>query len=106
MWTVNSDWPQMLAIGIIGNREMTSPGCVNTPGPSRCATILSGLREESPSEGLLLGPGGPASSGYRAGIWQEFGPMERALAAQDMHPQWLGLGDRVGRKGVGCRYCK
>lgn len=79
MWTLTSDWPQILAIGIIGKREMTSPECVNTPGPSRHATILSELREESTSEGLLVEPGGPASSGYRernlTGIWPyEKGP--------------------------------
>lgn len=83
----------MLAIGIIGKREMTSPGYVNTPGPSRCATILSGLREESPSESLLMGPGGPASSGYRTRNWQEFGPMERLCN----HSGW-GLGIELGGK--------
>lgn len=55
MWTVKFGW---LAIVINGKMRMTSPGHVNVSGPSRCATTLSGLRGERPSEGLLMGPGG------------------------------------------------
>lgn len=78
---------------------MTSPGCVHAPGSYRCTSTLSGVRGESPLEGLLTGPSGAGQ------LWPQTKETS-AMAAQAACSLQVGLKDRGGWRGVGCRCCR